>query len=106
MLKLNNNDITLAQSASDKFAAIKSIAQSLTEKGLVEEGYVEGMLNRENQNSTFLGNGIAIPHGTTDTRAMVKTTGVAVHHFPQGVDWGMATQFTWQLVLPLSQMNT
>ncbi|HHF2888605.1 TPA: fused PTS fructose transporter subunit IIA/HPr protein [Vibrio diabolicus] len=88
MLKLNKNDITLSQSATDKFEAIKSIAQSLTDKGLVEHGYVEGMLNRENQNSTFLGNGIAIPHGTTDTRSMVKTTGVAVHHFPQGVDWG------------------
>ncbi|HHX8499919.1 fused PTS fructose transporter subunit IIA/HPr protein [Vibrio antiquarius] len=88
MLKLNKNDITLSQSATDKFAAITNIAQSLTDKGLVEHGYVEGMLNRENQNSTFLGNGIAIPHGTTDTRSMVKTTGVAVHHFPQGVDWG------------------
>ncbi|EHH2454298.1 fused PTS fructose transporter subunit IIA/HPr protein [Vibrio parahaemolyticus] len=88
MLKLNKNDITLSQTASDKFAAIKNIAQSLTDKGLVEQGYVEGMLNRENQNSTFLGNGIAIPHGTTDTRSMVKTTGVAVHHFPEGVDWG------------------
>ncbi|EJG1728267.1 fused PTS fructose transporter subunit IIA/HPr protein [Vibrio parahaemolyticus] len=88
MLKLNKNDITLSQSATDKFAAIKNIAQSLTDKGLVEQGYVEGMLYRENQNSTFLGNGIAIPHGTTDTRSMVKTTGVAVHHFPEGVDWG------------------
>lgn len=88
MLKLSKNEITLSQSATDKFEAIKSIAQSLTEKGLVEQGYVEGMLNRENQNSTFLGNGIAIPHGTTDTRSMVKTTGVAVHHFPEGVEWG------------------
>ncbi|MDN2483544.1 fused PTS fructose transporter subunit IIA/HPr protein [Vibrio agarivorans] len=88
MLKLNNNDITLSQVAKDKFAAIKSIAKSLSDRDLVEQGYVEGMLNRENQNSTFLGNGIAIPHGTTDTRDMVKTTGVAVHHFPQGVDWG------------------
>ncbi|MGR5132574.1 fused PTS fructose transporter subunit IIA/HPr protein [Vibrio alfacsensis] len=88
MLKLNKNDITLSQSATDKFEAIKSIAHSLTDKGLVEQGYVEGMLNRENQNSTFLGNGIAIPHGTTDTRSMVKTTGVAVHHFPEGVEWG------------------
>lgn len=88
MLKLSKNDITLSQSATDKFEAIKSIAKSLTDKGLVEQGYVEGMLNRENQNSTFLGNGIAIPHGTTDTRSMVKTTGVAVHHFPEGVEWG------------------
>lgn len=53
MLKLNKNDITLSQSATDKFAAIKNIAQSLTDKGLVEQGYVEGMLNRENQNSRF-----------------------------------------------------
>lgn len=88
MLKLSNNDITLSQSATDKFQAIKRIAQSLTDKGLVDAGYVEGMLNREYQNSTFLGNGIAIPHGTTDTRSMVKMTGVAVHHFPEGVDWG------------------
>lgn len=88
MLKLANSDITLAQVASDKFQAIQNIAASLTQAGLVEQGYVEGMLSRENQNSTFLGNGIAIPHGTTDTRSMVKTTGVAVHHFPQGVEWG------------------
>ncbi|MDF2154841.1 fused PTS fructose transporter subunit IIA/HPr protein [Vibrio sp. CAU 1672] len=88
MLKLNRSDITLSQTASDKFEAINNLAQSLNDKGLVEQGYVEGMLNREKQNSTFLGNGIAIPHGTTDTRSMVKTTGVVVHHFPQGVDWG------------------
>ncbi len=88
MLKLTNKDIALSQSASDKTEAIKNIAQHLTDKGLVKSGYVDGMLNRESQNSTFLGSGIAIPHGTTDTRNMVKATGVTVHHFPQGVDWG------------------
>jgi len=35
-----------------------------------------------------LGNGIAIPHGTTDTRSLVKKTGVQVFQFPQGVEWG------------------
>ncbi|HDY7507981.1 TPA: fused PTS fructose transporter subunit IIA/HPr protein [Vibrio vulnificus] len=88
MLKLTSSDITLQQSADNKLDAIKSIAAALTSKGLVEQGYVEGMLNREAQNSTFLGNGIAIPHGTTDTRDLVQNTGVAVHHFPHGVDWG------------------
>lgn len=87
MLKLNNTDIHLAQRASDKTEAIKSLANSLSAKGLVDDAYVSGMLDRENQNSTFLGNGIAIPHGTTDTRSMVKTTGVAIHHYPNGVDW-------------------
>lgn len=80
MLKLSKSDITLGQTAEDKFKAIQNIAGDLTAKGLVDSGYVEGMLNRENQNSTFLGNGIAIPHGTTDTRGLVKETGVAVHH--------------------------
>ncbi|HFQ5076593.1 TPA: fused PTS fructose transporter subunit IIA/HPr protein [Vibrio vulnificus] len=88
MLKLTSSDITLQQSADNKLDAIKNIAATLTAKGLVEQGYVEGMLNREAQNSTFLGNGIAIPHGTTDTRDLVQNTGVAVHHFPHGVEWG------------------
>ncbi|MCE0495402.1 fused PTS fructose transporter subunit IIA/HPr protein [Vibrio salinus] len=88
MLQLNPSNIQLGQAHSNKLDAIRSIAADLTTKGLVDAGYVEGMLNRENQNSTFLGNGIAIPHGTTDTRPLVKETGVAVHHFAEGVDWG------------------
>lgn len=88
MLQLNSNNILLGQAQSNKQDAIRAIAGDLTNKGLVDAGYVEGMLNREAQNSTFLGNGIAIPHGTTDTRDLVKQTGVAVHHFANGVDWG------------------
>ncbi|PSW21411.1 HPr family phosphocarrier protein [Photobacterium sanctipauli] len=88
MLSLSANDIQLQQAATDKQEAIKAIAAGLEQQGLVETGYVNGMLNREAQNSTFLGNGIAIPHGTTDTRSLVKKTGVRVHHFPQGVSWG------------------
>lgn len=56
MLKLTTKDISLQQSFSDKKSAITFLAEALTSKGLVENGYVEGMLNRENQNSTFLGN--------------------------------------------------
>lgn len=88
MLQLTTQDIQLSQTQANKLDAIRSIAADLAAKGLVDSGYVEGMLNREEQNSTFLGNGIAIPHGTTDTRSLVKNTGVAVHHFPAGVDWG------------------
>jgi phosphocarrier protein FPr len=88
MLSLSKNDIQLKQSAADKQEAIRALAAGLEQQGLVDTGYVNGMLNREAQNSTFLGNGIAIPHGTTDTRGLVKQTGVRVHHFPQGVDWG------------------
>jgi phosphocarrier protein FPr len=88
MLQLTPNDIQLGQSQSNKQEAIQAIATLLADKGLVDAGYVEGMLVREAQNSTYLGNGIAIPHGTTETRPLVKETGVAIHHYPKGVDWG------------------
>ncbi|OIQ26679.1 fused PTS fructose transporter subunit IIA/HPr protein [uncultured Vibrio sp.] len=88
MLTLTTNDITLNQSFKDKSDAIRVIAQDLTSKGYVKSGYEAGMLARESQNSTYLGNGIAIPHGTTQTRHLVGETGVSLHHFPQGMDWG------------------
>ncbi|ROV58625.1 fused PTS fructose transporter subunit IIA/HPr protein [Vibrio ponticus] len=88
MLKLSIQDITLNQAHQDKQSAIAFLADQLTNKGLVESNYLSGMQAREAQNSTFLGNGIAIPHGTTDTRDLVKRTGVAIAHFPNGVDWG------------------
>ncbi|TXZ74542.1 fused PTS fructose transporter subunit IIA/HPr protein [Vibrio mimicus] len=88
MLELTTQDIQLQQHFENKQAAIQGLAQALTAKGLVAEGYAQGMLNREAQHSTYLGNGIAIPHGTTDTRDLVKQTGVTAMHFPQGLDWG------------------
>lgn len=93
MLILTAQEVTLAQTAKDKITAIKNIAATLAQQGYVEAGYVEGMLNREAQSSTFLGNGIAIPHGTTETRDLVQKTGVSVHHFPEGVDWGNGTVY-------------
>lgn len=88
MLELNQRDIQLGKKAGTKEDAIENIALDLVTKGLVEVGYGKGMLEREAQNATYLGNGIAIPHGTTDTRGLVKETGVQIHHFAEGVDWG------------------
>lgn len=88
MFQLTVQDIHPGQRAANKEEAIRQIAAALVEAGNVAEGYVEGMLAREGQTSTFLGNGIAIPHGTTDTRERVLKTGVQVYQFPQGVTWG------------------
>ena len=87
MLELSENNIHLNAKASDKQQAIEMAAAALEQAGYVESGYLAGMLAREGQTSTFLGNGIAIPHGTLDTRAMVKKTGVQVFQFPQGIEW-------------------
>ncbi len=58
---------------------------ALTSAGNVVEGYVNSMLAREQQTSTFLGNGIVISHGTTDTRDLVQKTDLQVFQFPQAL---------------------
>lgn len=88
MFQLTVQDIHPGQQAANKEEAIRQVAAALVSAGNVADGYVAGMLAREQQTSTFLGNGIAIPHGTTDTRDQVLKTGVQVFQFPQGVTWG------------------
>ncbi|MCX8580738.1 fused PTS fructose transporter subunit IIA/HPr protein [Gilliamella sp. B3482] len=88
MFHLVKEDIHLNEQVANKSEAIKKIAAALTSAGYVEEGYVDGMLERESQAATYLGIGIAIPHGTPKTRHLVKKTGVQVFCFPQGVEWG------------------
>ncbi|EIS6415106.1 fused PTS fructose transporter subunit IIA/HPr protein [Salmonella enterica] len=88
MFQLSVQDIHPGEQAGNKEEAIRQIAAALAQAGNVAGGYVDGMLAREQQTSTFLGNGIAIPHGTTDTRDQVLKTGVQVFQFPQGIIWG------------------
>ncbi|MFK5735750.1 phosphoenolpyruvate--protein phosphotransferase [Pseudomonas urmiensis] len=88
MLELAKEQIAMGQSAADKGEALSLLARCLVEDGLVAEGYLEGLQAREAQGSTFLGQGIAIPHGTPQTRDQVFATGVRLMQFPEGVDWG------------------
>jgi len=88
MLELTIEQISMAQRAVDKPAALQLLAEKLVADGLVADGYLAGLQAREAQGSTFLGQGIAIPHGTPETRDLVFATGVRLLQFPEGVDWG------------------
>ncbi|MFJ4373554.1 phosphoenolpyruvate--protein phosphotransferase [Pseudomonas japonica] len=88
MLEFTTAQIAMGQVAVDKAAALDLLAARLVEDGLVAEGYLAGLQAREAQGSTFLGQGIAIPHGTPQTRDQVFATGVRLMQFPAGVDWG------------------
>ena len=88
MLELTIEQISMDQSAVDKPAALQLLADLLVADGLVAPGYLAGLQAREQQGSTFLGQGIAIPHGTPQTRDQVFATGVRLMQFPEGVDWG------------------
>ncbi|MDH0302825.1 MULTISPECIES: phosphoenolpyruvate--protein phosphotransferase [unclassified Pseudomonas] len=88
MLELAVEQIAMGQRAADKGEALALLADRLVADGLVAEGYLAGLQAREAQGSTFLGQGIAIPHGTPQTRDQVFATGVRLLQFPDGVDWG------------------
>lgn len=79
--------IKLQAEAADKLEAIEKCGQLLVDTGCVEPGYVKGMLAREETMSTYLGNGIAIPHGQFDNRAQIKQTGISVLQIPAGIEW-------------------
>ena len=84
---LSPQGIRLALTASDKWDAIRQSGALLSELGAVEPGYPETMLERERSVSTYIGEGVAIPHGTDASRALVRRTTLGVLQFPDGVDW-------------------
>jgi PTS system mannitol-specific IIA component/phosphocarrier protein FPr len=79
--------IRLGLTAVDKWDAIRQCGAVLLELDAVEAGYPATMLEREKSVSTFIGEGVAIPHGTDESRALVRNTTLAVLQFPAGVDW-------------------
>lgn len=88
MLELTPALVSMGLAATDKAAALQLVAGRLVGDGLAGEGYLAALQAREAQGSTYLGQGLAIPHGTPETRHLVHATGVRLLHFPDGVDWG------------------
>lgn len=66
---------------------IRQVGGMLVSSGYVEQPYVEAMLEREKSFSTFLGNGLALPHGVEAAKKDIKASGIAVMTFPDGTDW-------------------
>ncbi len=81
------NDIIVGEKSVDKFEAIRMAGRMLVAKGCVEESYIEGMVEREKIMTTYLGEGVAIPHGTGELKRFVKKTGIVCIQFPEGVDF-------------------
>ena len=73
---LQREGIRVNQPSVDKETAIRKAGQLLCELGCVEESYIDAMLEREKIVSTYMGMGIAIPHGTTRAKGTVKRSGI------------------------------
>ncbi|WP_250278330.1 PTS sugar transporter subunit IIA [[Clostridium] colinum] len=85
MLKQEN--IFLNLKVKSKEEAIKLAGEKLFEKGYIEKEYIETMLEREKLMTTFMGMGVAIPHGTNEGKKFVKKSAIVLLQFPEGVDF-------------------
>jgi PTS system mannitol-specific IIA component len=84
---LAEDSIRLDCSATDRFDAVRQCGAALVAAGAVDETYVDAMIQREETVSTFVGEGVAIPHGTLAGKEAVKHDALVVLRFPEGVDW-------------------
>jgi phosphocarrier protein FPr len=68
--------------------AVRAAGAMLVGAGCVAPAYVDGMLAREATMSTYLGNGVAMPHGDFEARDLVHRVGICVLQYPDGIEWG------------------
>ncbi|HZA47073.1 MAG TPA: PTS sugar transporter subunit IIA [Rubrobacter sp.] len=85
---LTPETIELKASVSSQEEAIRRAGTLLVENGHVEERYIDSMFEREKSVSTFMGNAVAIPHGTGDSKQWVTRSGLSIITVPEGVEYG------------------
>ena len=84
---LTVESIVLAGTATTRDAAISEAGRLLVACGAVEPSYVDAMHEREGSVSTYMGNGLAIPHGTNDAKDSIRRTGISFVRYAEPIDW-------------------
>lgn len=90
---LESSAIRLGLRAEDKADALAQCGAVLTEIGAATAAYADAIHEREESVSTYVGEGVAIPHGTNASRAHIERAAIAFLQFPDGVDWGGNTVY-------------
>jgi PTS system mannitol-specific IIC component len=79
--------IVLQGTSRTRDEAINEAGQLLVATGAVDADYIASMYDREASVSTYVGNSLAIPHGTNEAKASIKRTGLSFIRYPEGIDW-------------------
>lgn len=85
---LTKENIELGVELDSQEEAIRRAGEILVRNGHVEERYIDSMFEREKSVSTFMGNAVAIPHGTSDSKQWVEKSGLSILTVPEGVEYG------------------
>ncbi|MCE9967303.1 PTS mannitol transporter subunit IICBA, partial [Lelliottia amnigena] len=105
LFKLGAENIFLGRTASHKEEAIRFAGEQLVKGGYVEPEYVDAMLEREKLTPTYLGESIAVPHGTVEAKDRVLKTGVVFCQYPDGVRFGEEEDDIARLVIGIAARN-
>lgn len=89
---LTIENIKLNQHFTTKESAIRAAGEVLVLAGYVKPDYVDDMVQRENDVTTYMGNFIAIPHGTDEAKKYIKKSGISIIQVPNGVDFGTSDE--------------
>jgi mannitol PTS system EIICBA or EIICB component len=84
---LEASSVVLSGSATSKADAITEAGELLVSAGAVGAEYVATMHERETSVSTYMGNLLAIPHGTNEAKPSIRHSGISVVRYPDGIDW-------------------
>lgn len=105
LFTLSAKHIHLNLTAENKTQAIRFAGQKLVEGGYVEPHYIDAMLAREKLTSTYLGESIAVPHGTIEAKDRVLKTGIVICQYPEGVQFGEEPDEVARLVIGIAAQN-
>ncbi|OBW91809.1 PTS system mannitol-specific transporter subunit IICBA [Gallibacterium genomosp. 3] len=99
------NQVFLGLKAANKEEAIRFAGEQLVKGGFVQPSYVEAMLEREKLVSTYLGEGVAVPHGTIEAKDAVLKTGIVFCQYPEGVRFNDEEDGVAKLVIGIAARN-
>ena len=105
LFKLGADNVFLGLSATHKEQAIRFAGEQLVKGGYVQPEYVDAMLEREKLTPTYLGESIAVPHGTVEAKDRVLKTGVVFCQYPAGVQFGDEPEDVARLVIGIAARN-
>lgn len=84
---LSEKLVSLGNQPKDKINAIHMVGQLLVDSGIVDDSFIASMEKREQASNTYLGSGIAIPHGLVEDKGLIRQDAIAVLQVPEGVEW-------------------
>ena len=84
---LTQSQVKVPGNARSKDDAIREAGQLLVDAGAVTPAYVDAMFEREKSVSTYMGNFLAIPHGTNEAKDSIGRSAISVVRYDAPIDW-------------------